>query len=243
MGRACAAKAGRAGIAKTRQAVVCEMRRTAVPSAWRVAILAQLKEECLMTRGPRTSISTPPNAAMISSRIICDGSLPCPGGACLRRTSPTKAAASTATVRGCRRILAHTRISIYWNPGIKAFSLCSPSCFFRLAGDRVVEEDDVGGAPDGVGKKAARLAGHDDFEEFRAGSQLGDELLFRIDRQRLHDGQVTEDFEDVPFRRGERRIHADAAELQKRIRLIEMPGDVGAKSHGALETLVNLDWC
>src|SRR5690349_8607871 len=42
MGRAYAARANRAGIGETRQAIVFETRRVLVPAAWRDAILAQV---------------------------------------------------------------------------------------------------------------------------------------------------------------------------------------------------------
>ena len=90
-----------------------------------------------------------------------------------------------------------------------------------------------------MGKEAPGLAGYDDFEDFRVRSQLADELLPRIDRQRLHRGKMTEDGKDVSFGRSEMRFEADTAELQHGIGLIEMPGNIGGEGHGALETLID----
>ena len=100
------------------------------------------------------------------------------------------------------------------------------------------EEDDKGRTPDGVGEEAARLAGDDDLEKFRRCSELGDELLLGIARERLYDGEVPKNIENVFVRRRQWRIEVQTAELQHGIGLIEMPGDVRAQSHGALEAIV-----
>src|SRR5215472_11499634 len=102
----------------------------------------------------------------------------------------------------------------------------------------LLEEDDEGRTPDGVREEAPRLAGDDDFEQFRRCGELGDELLLGIERERLYDGKVPKNVENVFIRRRQGRIEVQAAELQHRIGLIKMPCDVRAKSHGALEAVV-----
>src|SRR5215472_2281166 len=100
------------------------------------------------------------------------------------------------------------------------------------------EEDDEGRTPDRVGKEAARLAGDDDFEQFRRCCEFGDELLIGVERERLYDGKMPKNVENVFFRWRQWRIEVHAAELQHRIGLIKMPGDIRAKGHGALEAIV-----
>src|SRR5260370_18780229 len=50
---------------------------------------------------------------------------------------------------------------------------------------RIVEEDDVGGAPDGGGDGAVGLAGHDDLEKFRRRGEVGPEQVASGRRQRV----------------------------------------------------------
>jgi hypothetical protein len=102
----------------------------------------------------------------------------------------------------------------------------------------LLEEDDEGRTPDRVGEEATRLAGDDDFEEFRRGRELGDELLVGVEREGLYDGKMPQNVENVSFRRRQWPIEVHAAELQHRIGLIKMPSDIRAKSHGALEAIV-----
>src|SRR2546430_12636709 len=75
------------------------------------------------------------------------------------------------------------------------------------------EEDDKGRTPDGVGEEAARLAGDDDLEKFRRCSELGDELLLGIARERLYDGEVPKNIENV-------RSEEHTSELQSQSNLV-----------------------
>src|SRR2546430_13684170 len=67
--------------------------------------------------------------------------------------------------------------------------------------------------PDGVGEEAARLAGDDDLEKFRRCSELGDELLLGIARERLYDGEVPKNIENV-------RSEEHTSELQSQSNLV-----------------------
>src|SRR5689334_21696969 len=102
-----------------------------------------------------------------------------------------------------------------------------------------IQEDDVRRAPHRVRKEAARLAGHDDFENLRRGRQLADEPLPWIDGQRLHGRKMTQDCKDISFGGSQGHIESDTAELQHGIGLIKMPGNIGAEGDCPLETFVN----
>src|SRR5439155_21411028 len=106
-----------------------------------------------------------------------------------------------------------------------------------------VEEDDVRGAPHRVRKKTAGLAGYDDFEDFRIRSELADKPLLGINGQRLHGGKMTEDCKNISFGGSQRRIEADTAKLQHGIRLVEVPGNIGAEGDRPLEALVDGRLC
>ncbi len=103
---------------------------------------------------------------------------------------------------------------------------------------RVVEEDDIRGAPYGRGDGAVRLAGDDNFEEIRGGREIGHERLLGIGWERLREGEVPENCEDDLVGVGESSLNAGAAELQGKVALVKMPGQAGADGDGALEPIV-----
>src|SRR5260370_6086803 len=103
---------------------------------------------------------------------------------------------------------------------------------------RVVEEDDIRGAPHGRGDGAVRLAGDDNCEESRGGSEVGHKRLLGIGWERLREGEVAQNCEDDLVGVGERSLNAGAAELQGKVALVKMPGQAGADGDGALETIV-----
>ena len=105
---------------------------------------------------------------------------------------------------------------------------------------RVVEEDDVGGAPDGGGDGAVGLGGDDDFEKFRCGGEIGHQRLLGVGWKGLHDGQLLEDGEDDFVGGSKRCFDAGAPELQQGIVFVKMPRQAGAKSDDTLETRVRL---
>jgi len=83
------------------------------------------------------------------------------------------------------------------------------------------------------------LAGHDDFEKIGQPREIGHELLIRIGRQRLREGQVLENGENKFVGGGEKSFHPGGTELQQRVLFVKVPGQAGANGDGALEMFVD----
>ena len=100
------------------------------------------------------------------------------------------------------RILAHSRDSL-----LEDAAKCSKR-------SQIVEKNDVRGVPHVRGNGAAWLAGHNHLEKFRRSSQIGDEFVFGIRRQRICQRQVRRISKDNLVGGRERRFHTGAAKLQ-----------------------------
>src|ERR1700756_3474178 len=109
----------------------------------------------------------------------------------------------------------------------------------RLAGffERF-EKDYVGRMPQFVGNCAAGAAGDDYFEKIGRRGQIAQEFVLYFGWLRPRDCQVSQNCEDGFFRWRQPGFDSGAAKLQKRIALVETPGDSGASGDGTLETFV-----
>ena len=123
-------------------------------------------------------------------------------------------------------------------PGIFAEKTDRQKCLPHLH-HLVVEEDDVGGAPDGAWDGAVGPRGHDDFEKLGRSCKIGHKRLMGIGGERLRDRQMLKDREYDLVGGSEGNLHAGAPELQQRIIFVKVPGQAGADVDGALKALVS----
>src|SRR6266478_1719315 len=110
-------------------------------------------------------------------------------------------------------------------------------CRYKELAQQIFQEDDVRSVPETYGDRAVGLTRYDNFEELRRSGEVRQQNVLRVRRQRLRQGEVTKNRENIVFRRRERSFHPSAAELQQRVSLEEVPCDAGAQRDSALETI------
>src|SRR6266481_4757375 len=99
------------------------------------------------------------------------------------------------------------------------FSWHSMLCRYKELAQQIFQEDDVRSVPETYGDRAVGLTRYDNFEELRRSGEVRQQNVLRVRRQRLRQGEVTKNRENIVFRRRERSFHPSAAELQQRVSL------------------------